>query len=137
MATAKWSTPVTATNIASTALNSLANGSTSSVMTYDNSTNRNLYARLTLDLGSITPTSGGSVTLRYVGRYSGTAEDITTGLESYTLPLTTTTSAKKVIFEMVRLYPFSDGFVLVNNSGVALAASGNTLNLEAFSEEVV
>lgn len=137
MATAKWSTPVTATNIAGTALNSLANGSTSSVMTYDNSTNRNLYARLTLDLGSITPTSGGSITIRYVGRYSGTAEDITTGMESYTLPLTTTTSAKKVIFEMIRLYPFSDGFVLVNNAGVALAASSNTLNLEAFSEEVV
>lgn len=137
MATAKWSTPVTATNIAGTALNSLANGSTSSVMTYDNSTNRNLYARLTLDLGSITPTSGGSITIRYVGRYSGTAEDITTGLESYTLPLTTSTSAKKVIFEMIRLYPFSDGFVLVNNAGVALAASSNTLNLEAFSEEVV
>lgn len=136
MATAKWSATVTATNIAGTALNSLANGSTSSVMTYDNSTNRNLYARLTLDLGSFTPATGASVTLRYVGRYSGTAEDITSGLETYTLPLTTTTSAKKVIFEMVRLYPFSDGFVIVNNSGTAFAASGNTLNLEAFSEDV-
>ena len=136
MAVAKWSTTVAATNIASTALNSLANGSTSSVMTYDNSTNRNLYARLTLDLGSITPATGGSVTLRYVGRYSGTAEDITSGLETYTLPLTTTTGAKKVIFEMVRLYPFADGFVIVNNSGVAFAATGNTLNLEAFSEDV-
>lgn len=136
MAVAKWSTTVAATNIAGTALNSLANGSTSAVMTYDNSTNRNLYARLTLDLGSITPATGGSVTLRYVGRYSGNAEDITSGLETYTLPLTTTTSAKKVIFEMVRLYPFADGFVVVNNAGVAFAASGNTLNLEAFSEDV-
>lgn len=136
MATAKWSTSIAATNIAGAALNSLANGSTSSIMTYDNSSNRNLYARLTLDLGSITPAAGGSVTLRYVGRYSGTAEDITTGLESYVLPLTTTTSVKKVIFEMVRLYPFSDGFVLLNNSGVAFAASGNTLNLEAYNEDV-
>lgn len=136
MAVAKWSTTVAASNIAGTALNSLANGSTSSVMTYDNSTNRNLYARLTLDLGSFTPATGGSVTIRYVGRYSGTAEDITAGLESYTLPLTTTTSAKKVIFEMVRLYPFSDGFVVVNNSGSTFAATGNTLNVEAFSEDV-
>lgn len=135
MAVAKWSTPAAGTSIASTALNSLANGSTSAVMTYDNSTARNLYARVVIALGSITPTTGGSITLRYVGHDSG-AEDVTGTLESYVLALTTTTSAKKSIIEMVRLYPFSDGFVLVNNAGVALNASGNSITVIPYGEDI-
>lgn len=136
MATAKWAAPRTATNIAGTAANSLANGSTSARMAYDNSTNRDLYARVTIDLGSITPTTGGSITLRYVGRYSGADEGIVSSLESYTALLTSGASAKKVIFEMVRLYPFDGGFALVNNSGVTLASSGNTINVEGYNEDV-
>lgn len=135
MAVAKWSTPATGTSIAGTALNSLANNATSAVMTFDNSTARNLYARVVIVLGSITPTTGGSITLRYVGHDSG-AEDVTGTLESYTLALTTTTSAKKSIIEMVRLYPFSDGFVLVNNSGATLNASGNSITVIPYGEDI-
>ena len=135
MAIAKWSTPAAGTSIAGTALNSLANNATSAVMTFDNSTARNLYARVVISLGSISPTTGGSITLRYVGHDSG-AEDVTPSLESYTMALTTTTSTNKVIVEMARLYPFADGFVLVNNSGAALNASGNTVTVIPYGEDI-
>ena len=136
MAVAKWATPGTETSIAGTALNGLASGSTAARMGYDNSTNLDLYARVTVALGSITPATGASVTLRYIGTRSGTAEDVTVGLESYTALIATGTAAKQIIFEMVRLYPFADGFVLVNNTGVALASSGNAIYVQPFNESV-
>lgn len=135
MSLATWGAPGSASSIAGTALDSLANGSTSAVMTYNNSTARALYARVVIVLGSITPATGGSITLRYVSHDSG-AEDVTATLESYTMALTTTTSTKKVIIPMVRLYPFNDGFVLANNSGVAFAASGNSINVIPYGEDI-
>jgi hypothetical protein len=49
MAVAKWAAPSTrSSNILSTVANSLANESESAVVTYDNSTNRDLYALFTL-----------------------------------------------------------------------------------------
>jgi hypothetical protein len=136
MAVVKWTLPGTETNVAGTALNSLANGSNSARMAYDNSTARELYARVTVELGSITPSAGGSITLRYLGRRSGTDEDITTGLESYTMPLASGAGAKRVIFQMVRLYPYDGGFVVTNNSGVTLNATGNSLFVQPFGEDI-
>jgi hypothetical protein len=106
-------------------------------MAYDNSTSRDLYARVTVELGSITPSAGGSITLRYLGRRSTTDEDITTGLESYTMPLSSGASVKRVIFQMVRIYPYDGGFVVTNNAGVALAASGNSVFVQPFGEDIV
>jgi hypothetical protein len=136
MAVVKWTTPGSETNVAGSALNSLANGSNSARMAYDNSTARELYARVTVELGSITPSAGGSITLRYLGRRGSTDEDITTGLESYTMPLASGASAKRVIFQMVRLYPYDGGFVVTNNSGVTLNSTGNSVNVQPFGEDV-
>lgn len=142
MATAKWSTPsAQGANIASTTLNSLANGSTSSFVTYDNSTNLDLYANVEIDLGSITPTTGGSITLRVftTANAGGSVPDATGsvgGGDTYTVPLTTSASAKVVIIPMVRLYPFSMRLCVTNNSGVSLAASGNALKVQPFNESV-
>lgn len=137
MAVAKWSSLGSETALTVT-INSLANGSTSTRMGYDNSTSRDFYARVTVELGSITPSAGGSITLRYLGRRpTGSAdEDSTTGLESYTMPLSSGASAKRVIFQMVRLYPYDGGFVITNNAGVALAASGNNVYVQPFNEDV-
>jgi hypothetical protein len=136
MAVVKWTTPGSETNVAGSALTSLANGSNSARMAYDNSTAKDLYARVTVELGSITPSAGGSITLRYLGRRSGTDEDITTGLESYTMPLASGTGAKRVIFQMVRLYPYDGGFVVTNNAGVTLASSGNSVFVQPFGEDI-
>ena len=136
MAVAKWAAPSTrSSNFAGTTLNSLANGSESAVVTYDNSTNRNLYGAVTLKLGSITPASGGSVTLR-VTMSDGTDTSDKAGGDLYTSVLLSGASAKVVIWPMVRIYPFSLRFSLVNNSGVTLNASSNEIYVTPYNEDV-
>jgi len=136
MATAKWATPSTrSSNILSTVLNSLANGSETATVTYDNSTNKDLYAVITIKLGSITPSTAGSITLR-VTLSDGTDTADKIGGDLYTVPLTSGASAKVAVLNMVRLYPYSLRFSIINNSGVTTAASGNELYVRPWNEEV-
>lgn len=139
MATATWNTPsAEGSNIAGTALDSLANGSASTAITCDNSTNLDLYVGVRIALGSITPTAGGSITLQVYAVQGGVVPDFVAGAgDTYTQPLTTTASAKNVYFPMVRAYPRSLRFVITNNAGVAFAASGNSLAVSAYDEKVV
>jgi len=106
-------------------------------MTYDNSANLDLYASVAVSLGSITPTAGGNIVLRAYSTQGATVPDDTGsvgGVDTYTLPLTTTASAKVIIFPMVRLYPESMRFQISNNAGVALAASGNSISVKPYNE---
>jgi hypothetical protein len=137
MAIARWAAPGTrSSNLAGTALNSLANGSASAAITYDNSTARDLYAIVTVKLGSITPTTGGSITLRVYSGDGTDTPDLNGGsFDSYTAVLTTGASAKVATF-FVRIYPFPCSAQLVNNSGVSTAASGNELYFRPFNEDV-
>jgi hypothetical protein len=136
MSIAKWATPSTrSSNFASTAFNSLANGSESSVVTYDNSTNCDLYGVVTLKLGSIAPSAGGSITLR-ITLNDGTDTADRIGGDLYSIPLTSGAGAKVAILNMIRLYPFSMRFSLVNNAGVTLAGSGNELYIRPYNEDV-
>ncbi len=58
MAVAKWATPsARSSNILSTVANSLATGSESSTVTYDNSTNKNLYGLITIKPAASSSTS--------------------------------------------------------------------------------
>jgi hypothetical protein len=136
MAVAKWATPsARSSNFAGTTLNSLANAGESSVVTYDNSANRDLYGLVTIKLGSITPATGGSITVR-VTLNDGTDTADRVGGDLYVVPLTSGASAKVAVLNMVRLYPYSMRFSLVNNAGVALAASGNELYVRPWNEDV-
>jgi hypothetical protein len=140
MATAKWATPsAQGSNIAGTTLDSLANGLTSAFVTHDNSANLDLYASVLVNLGSITPAAGGSITLRVFSLQSADAPDNTgsvNGGDAYVQMLTTSASAKVVVFPMVRLYPESLRLCITNNAGVALAASGNSIKVRPFNESV-
>jgi hypothetical protein len=137
MSVAKWTSPSTrSSNFASTAFNSLANGSESATVTYDNSTNKDLYGAVTIKLGSITPSTGGSVSLR-ITQSDGTDVSDKIGGDLYVIPLTSGASAKVSIISMVRLYPFSLRFSLINNAGVSLASSGNEIYVTAYNEEIV
>jgi hypothetical protein len=137
MSLAKWTSPSTrSSNFASTAFNSLANGSESATVTYDNATNKDLYGAVTVKLGSITPATGGSISLR-ITQSDGTDVSDKIGGDLYVIPLTSGASAKVSIISMVRLYPFSLRFSLVNNSGVSLAASGNEIYVTAYNEDIV
>lgn len=137
MAVAKWQTPGTrSSNILSTVANSLANGSESATVTYDNSTNKHELCAITLKLGSITPSTGGSVTLR-VTLSDGTDTSDKIGGDLYVIPLTSGASAKVNIVPMARLYPFSLRVSLINNSGVTLASGSNELYITTYNEESV
>jgi hypothetical protein len=137
MATAKWATPsARSSNILSTVANSLATGSESSTVTYDNSTNKNLYGLITIKLGSIDPAAGGSITLRVqLSDGTDTAQEKFGG-DLYTTLVNDSSNAKTVMINMVRLYPFSMRFSIINNTGVTFAASGNELYVTPWNEDV-
>ena len=136
MAIATWAAPGTrSSNLAGTTLNSLANAGESAAVTYDNSTARNLYGVVTIKLGSITPATGGSITLR-VTLNDGTDTADRIGGDLYVVPLTSGASAKVAVVNMVRLYPYSMRFSVVNSAGVALAATGNELYVRPWNEDV-
>lgn len=141
MAVAKWAAPsAQGSNIASTALDSLANGATSAFVTHDNSSNLDLYASVLIDLSSLTPATGGSITLRVFSAQSSDVPDASGavgGGDAYTVPLTTSAGAKKVVIPMVRLYPESLQLCVTNNAGVTLASSGNSLKVRPFNEQIV
>lgn len=134
MPVATWSTSRTRSdNRASTVLNNLANGSESAVMTYDNSSNKDLYGAVTIKLGSITPSTGGSITLRVtISDGTDTADKIAG--DQYVTELISGATSKVVIFPLVRLYPFSLRLSVVNNSGATLNASNNELYITAYNE---
>lgn len=137
MAIAKWSTTGSrSSNLASTFLNSLANTSESAAITYDNSSNRNLYGSALIKLGSINPSTGGSITLRATFNDGTDTPDSRTGGDQYVLPVSGSTSAKVVAANMIRLYPFSMRFSVINNTGVALSGSGNELYITPWNEDV-
>jgi hypothetical protein len=138
MAVAKWKTPGTrSSNLAGTALNSLANLSASSLISYDNGSNLDLYGIVTVKLGSITPGTGGSVSLRI---YAGDGTDLPDAnggaFDTYTAALASGAGAKVVTFPMVRLYPFPCRLQIVNNAGNSTAASGNELYVRTYNEDV-
>jgi hypothetical protein len=139
MAIAKWSTPSTrSSNLAGTVLNTLANGSATTFITYDNSTSLDLYSIVTIKLGSITPSTGGSVSLRVYATDGTDTPDINGGtFDTYTASLASGASAKVITFPMIRLYPVSCRLQVVNNSGVTLASTGNELYVRPFNEEVI
>ncbi len=142
MATAKWATPsAQGSNIASTTLDSLGDGSTSSFITYDNSSNLDLYANVSIALGSFTSTTGASITLR-VFSTAGAGADVPDatgsvgGGDIYSVPITVGASAKQIVIPMIRLYPASMRICVTNNGGAAFAASANTLKVQPFNESI-
>ena len=139
MSVAKWATPGSrSSNLAGAALNSLANGSESAFIAYNNSTARDLHATVTVKLGSLNALAGGSISLRvYAGDGTDTPDRGAGSFDTYTEGLTPGTSAKTVVFRMVRLYPFPCQMTVVNNAGNSTPASGNEIYLTPFNEEVI
>jgi hypothetical protein len=137
MSIAKWSALSTrSANLAGSTLNSLANGSESTRVIYDNSSTRDLYGYVTIKLGSITPAAGGSITLRVTATDGTDLSDAGVGGDQYNIALTSGASAKIVAVPMIRLYPFSLRFSIINNAGVALNASGNEIYVTDYNEDV-
>jgi hypothetical protein len=100
--------------VADAALNSLANGSTLSGLSYENAAGAT-NAKVEIVLQKITPTSGANIQLD-------------NGTDYYEMAIDTTTSAKKLEFLDIPA-TFLSSFSIINNSGVALASGGNTITI--------
>jgi hypothetical protein len=132
---AKYSAPsALSSNIITTELNSLANGSESALITYDNSTDKELYAAVTILLGSLAAVAGGSLNFHVYMSDGTNVADKSGGGDVYPMPILSGTSAKVIIIPMVRLYPFSLRFSVTNNAGVSFASSNNGIYLRTYSE---
>jgi len=138
MAVGQWTAASTrSANILSTVANTLANGSESAVVTYDNSTNRDLYGTITVKLGAINASAGASISLRIQVVETDTPDGKAGGdIYTSTIFRDGTSTAKIVVFNMVRLYPFSMRLSIINNTGVTLAGSSNELYVRPYNEDV-
>lgn len=139
MAVAKWATPGTrSSDLSGSVLNvaSFTTGTESGTMTYDNSTARDLYGTVTIKLASLTPTTGASVTLRVQYNDGTDTPDGKFGGDLYTSLVLTGTGAKVIMFNMVRLYPYSMRFSVINNTGTTIASTGNNFYVRPWNEDV-
>lgn len=143
MATAKWATPGSSTSIITTGANSLANGTlvTSSTTSIDNATDKAMFADIEVNLASFTP----SATLPYMDvclfySYDATNfEDQSTARMDCVVgnpPMTAGASAKRMMLKNVPIAPFKFYVGLINRSGAALAASGNTVLIRTHNGDV-
>lgn len=145
MSTIKWATPAAISTVLDTGLNSLANGSYSAAASaYDNETNLYEFASYELNLGSLTPASGGYCQLYLVYSLDGTNFEDGGGATAppanalvATFDLRAATAAQRRVVENIQLSPFQFKEILYNGAGVALAASGNTVKRRLHNEQVV
>lgn len=148
MATAKWTTPGDVLTWLSTDLNSLANtagevpGGASPVAIVSDGM---LYGDFVLDVTFGTnPTANSLVEMYFIVKIDGTNwEDYTRGASAVgpangyagAFPVAATTSLQQIACRRVEL-PSSDFLVmLINKTGQAFAASGNTLKVRKYSEQ--
>jgi RecA/RadA recombinase len=91
---------------------SLANGASTAILIYSNEPSTT-YATVVITLNKLTPTSGATI-------------QIISGSNGYELDVTTTSGGKVLKFINIAT-SFLSSFTVKNNTGVALAASGNSV----------
>ena len=142
MATLQWATPESTATALTTELNSLANGSLSTLSSaIDNTTGLYEYLAVEVALASINPSGTPYVTVYLFYSLDGTNYEDGSASASHavavSLPVTTGSSAKRAVSRHIPLQPLPFKLAVQNNTGVALAASGNTLRYRRFNEQSV
>src|SRR6516225_9926989 len=141
----KWNAPSGIASQLTTELNSLATSTMCSASAiYDNSTagTLNIYCDLEVNLAALSPTAAAYVAVYLWGAPDGTnfpAQSdadlrLTTTQLFCVIPIGTTAStAQRVAVRNLLLPPQPVQFRLDNQTGVALANSGNTVKVDAYS----
>lgn len=137
----KWSTPAAIASLITTGLNSLANGARATATATTG--NREQYAdfELVCTFGSA-PAADSPVYLYFLKRIDGTNyEDGSTSLTPSAAPdviftVRAVTSAQREIRARIVLPNGDFQVLLVNASGQAMAASGNTLKWVTYDDEL-
>jgi hypothetical protein len=136
----KWAlSSVGLTTVLTTGLNSLAiNTISGASATYDNSANLDLLVDIEVLLASLSPTAGAFVAIYALTSIDGTnfpAQSdsdlrLTVTQLLCSIPIgTTAATAQRVAARNILLPPKKMQFKLDNQTGVALAASGNTVSI--------
>jgi len=136
-----WATAEAITTALSTGLNSLANGALSANSgTIANSTGLFRFINLEVALASLTPTAGAYLTILILYTMDGTnfADSSSSNVfaQKATFTPSTSTGAKRLIMENVPIAPLDFQLVLLNQTGVALNASGNTVKYMRHNEQI-
>lgn len=137
----KWTTPASIVSVLTTELNSLANNTLSALGSiYDNATNKNRFVDVELVLASLTPTAGGYIALYAAlavdgSNYGDAKREMMQHLVGI-FNLDTAAASKRSSLRNVMLPPTLVKFYLDNQAGVALAASGSTIKVISYNEEV-
>jgi len=139
----KWNAQRGVTTVMSTELNSVTSGSmTQASSVYDNTSNLDIYTDIEVNLAALSPSSGAYVALWIEEEIDGTnypaqsAADLrlTTTQLLCTIPIgTTATTAQRVVVRQVVIPPSKFYINLDNQTGVALAASGNTVKFNPYN----
>jgi hypothetical protein len=137
----KWAAPASIVSVLTTELNSLANNTLSALgPVYDNAANKNRFIDIEVHLGSLTPAAGG-----YVALYAALAVDGATYGDAKreamqqvigVLNLDTAAAVKHTSLRNVPIPPVLMKFYLDNQTGVALAATLNTVKVVSYNEEL-
>lgn len=143
--TFKWATsPNSLGTTLTTELNSLANAGYSAIGTeIDNTSNLYEWFAVHVHLGSLNPTGTPYLTLFFASELASTYEDAASStnkgfhMQVATVSLTTGSAAKESASQPFRLGPGKYKGQLLNGSGVALAASGNTVTVYGWNEQGV
>ncbi len=142
--TFKWDTVESIATGLSTELNSLANGSYTAVSSaVDNETDKYLYINVELSLASLNPTGTPSCSLFIVksidsgSNFEDGGGSVVPSNEALlcAFSLSTGSGTKRRVVANLLIPPLQFKFVLLNNSGVALANSGNTLRYRRHNEQ--
>lgn len=142
--TFNWAGLTSRGTVLTTELNSVGNGAFSAVGTaIDNTSNLDQWAVAEIVLASLTPTTGAWLQLFLVAssdgtNYSDAPSSTNPGGHQFvgTFFVTTGAGAKRFGNEvMFRVPPGKWKFVALNQSGVALASSGNTVTIYTTNEK--
>jgi hypothetical protein len=147
MATVKWSAaPASRGTVLTTELNALANAAYSAAgPAYDNTSNLDQWFWFDFTAGgTATPTAGANLQIFAVPSLDGTnyadaASSTQVGFHQLVATISIKTGAgtkRDMTLYPVQLPPGKFKFVLKNGTGVALAATGNTLTLYSANEQV-
>ncbi len=145
MAVDKWSALGTLTTYLSTELNSLASAANKLGAAIANQTDKNKLAvvELVVTYGTA-PAAGKSVDLYVVfsadgTNYSDGDDTIDPAITSYvgSFPLRAVTTAQRIVIANIPLLaPASFKFLVLNEAGQAMAATGNTLKYGTYNSEI-
>lgn len=130
-----WTAYGSETIVLSTGLNSLADGSSATGSEIDNTTALDMFLDIEVYLASV-DLSGQTapyVTVHRIASTDGTNYEDTSAAPAFTALIAETSAAHRVLITGVPMTPGKMKLVLTNNTGAALAASGNTVKYRAYS----